>query len=803
MRLLTEPITAEKNKCTHCGDLCEEEVIRYHGETFCCEGCRTIFELFTETGLGEYYRLNKTPGISPVKNGQRFVYLDNPELVDRLADYHDGEHLRIRLEIPAIHCSSCIWLLEHLHVLDEGVEYCRVNFGRRELSLLLNTRKTDLRQGVELLARIGYEPAIRLDKLDTSHKTAKKDYRRWYKIGVAGFCFGNIMLLTLPEYFDPSLAADSGYSLFFRAMNVLLSLPALLYVSPEYFISAWKSLRAKTLNIDVPIALGLAVIFLRSLFEMLTDAGPGYLDSLCGLLFFMSVGRAFQQKTYDGLNFDRDYTSYFPVSVAVLHAGKEEYVPVTQLKKGQTVCLRHGEICPADAVLLSDAATFDAAFVTGESKPLEKKAGQKIFAGLKNVGAAAVLIVEKEVSRSYLTDLWNNKAFEKRESRIQGITDRLSRYFTPAIVTIAVAAFGVYGSRGEWPAAWNAFTAVLIVACPCALALAAPFAMGNALRILGRNRFFVKNAGAVETLASVDHIVFDKTGTITQTGKDDLYWEGESLTPQEENGLVSLLRQSGHPLSRGIYRHLRAAGNVPFSGFTEEEGKGIAGQAGGYAWRIGSAAWCSVKPAGSGEGETSVWIRQNAGLRGKFVFRNRYREGLAETLGAFPPHIGFSVLSGDNAGERERLEALFPVGTRYRFHALPDEKNRYVGQLKAEGHTVAMVGDGLNDSAALMAADMGISVSDNLNTFSPASDAILDAKVFRRLPLFLRFAKRTRQVIKLGFLISFLYNGIGLYLAVTGNLSPVLAAILMPLSSVTVVVSVTLALNAVARRMGL
>lgn len=802
MQLFRESASV-KIVCAHCGDTCTEDILFYRDEAFCCEGCRTIFELFTENGLGDYYRLNNAPGISPLRNTEQFAYLDNPELVDRLVDYRDDEHLRVTLEVPSIHCSSCIWLLEHLHVLDKGVRYGQVNFGKRELSLMLDPRKTSLRKHVELLSRIGYEPAIRLDKLDRSPKSKKKDYTRWYKIGIAGFCFGNIMLLTLPEYFDPSLAEDRSYSQFFRVMNVLLSLPALLYVSPEYFVSAWKSVRAKVLNIDVPIALGIAVIFLRSLFEIVTDTGPGYLDSLCGLVFFMSIGRTFQQITYDGLNFERDYTSYFPVSVALLKNGVEEYVPVTQLRRGDVIRLRNGEICPADATLLSSVARFDAAFVTGESKPVDKEEGQKIYAGLKNMGPASMLCIDREVSQSYLTDLWNNKAYQKNESRIQSITDKLSRYFTPVIIGIACVSFLGYGLYGDWATAWNAFTAVLIVACPCALALASPFAMGNALRILGRNRFYIKNALALETLTFVNHLVFDKTGTITQNGKDDVIWEGEALGEEEKEYIASLLLQSGHPLSRSIYRHMHITAVWPIQHFMEVEGKGLYGEVDGHILRIGSAGWCSVKQPGHLQGCTTVWIQINGLTKGVFVFHNRYRDHLRETLANFPAEMSFSILSGDNSGEQQRLQAFFPPRTRYRFRALPDEKPKYVEQLKTEGYTVAMLGDGLNDSGALLAADVGISVSDNLNTFSPASDALLDGKAFHLLPLFIRFAKYTRQVVKWGFVISFLYNSVGLYLAVTGNLSPVLAAILMPLSSITVVLFVTASLTALARRMGL
>lgn len=794
----------EKTSCTHCGDLCVDELILYKEKPFCCEGCKTVYALFTENGLDDFYKLNTAPGTSPkAKTGDRFLYLESEEITEKLADYKDEENLRITLEVPSIHCSSCIWILENLNTLNPGIRHSTVNFNKREVSLMLDTTQTSLKDSAELLAMIGYEPAIRLDKISEKKNKPKKDYSRWYKIGVAGFCFGNIMLLTLPEYFDPTLAEERNYSLFFRIMNIAVALPAILYVSPEFFRSAWASLKIKTLNIDVPIALGLAVIFLRSLYEIITDVGPGYLDSYCGLLFFMSIGRAFQQKTYAGLNFDRDYKSYFPVSAEKIEGEKEWYEPITNLKRGDIIRLRNGEICPADSVLISPSGLFDAAFVTGESKPVKKIEGNKVFAGLKNTGQATLLKIEKDVSQSYLTDLWNNKAFEKSESRIQGITDRLSRYFTPAIFLIAAVSLGFYGFKGDWATGWNAFTAVLIVACPCALALASPFTLGNTLRILGRNRFFLKNAIAVETLAAVNHAVFDKTGTITQTGKEEIEPYTCTLNANETEITASLLKQSSHPLSRNLFRYLSSPGNLPVEEFMEIEGKGLEGIISGKKIRVGSADWCGIQTPDILSEQTLVWVKINEENKGGFIFRNKYRNGLKETLSQFDKSIQFSVISGDHSGEKERLKELFPQGTEFVFKALPEEKPVHIQKLKDSGNIVMMTGDGLNDSGALKTADIGISVSDNLNTFTPASDAILDGNEFSRLPLFMQFTKSSLNVVKAGFALSFLYNSVGLYLAVTGSLTPVAAAILMPMSSITVVSFVTLAVNLVARKMKL
>lgn len=779
--------------CYHCGDPCQQEALFYDDRTFCCTGCRNVYSLLSENGMCDYYALNSGAGASLRNvNEDAFAFLDEDAMAARLLQYKDEEVSRALLYIPHIHCSSCIWLLENLQVLIPEVQYSSVDFVEKQLSVQFRHNELSFRSLALKLQSLGYEPVFHTADLKKEKK--KYDRRHWYRIGVAGFGFGNIMLLSLPEYFDAAMAHTPGFALFFRLANIAFALPVLLYSSAEYLRSGWNALRSRVMNIDIPIALGIIVLFGRSLVEIAWDLGPGYLDSFCGLIFFMSIGRAFQQKTYEGISFERDYTSYFPISVQRARGDDWEYVPVTDIRPGDRIRVKNQEIIPADSILEDEEVRLDAAFVTGESRSVRIERGGRAYAGCRVEGAAASFVVEKEMSEGHLTRLWNHKAFQKDRARMQNITDRLSYYFTPLVLVIALAALLYQGLLGTgWGTGINALTAVLIIACPCALGLAAPFGFGTFIRQASQRGLFLKNPEAAEQLAGITHVVFDKTGTLTHSGESMPVWEGQECDPACLNRMAALVSQSSHPLSMALHRYLNRSPRIALQGYQEIPAAGIAAQIGGKMCRLGSAAFCGVT-AGSDE-TTRSYYSEDGVVLGHFRFANVYRQGLQELIAGLGKEMHFTVLSGDSDSERTRLQQLFPRGTELRFRCSPSGKLEYVEELQARGERVLMLGDGLNDAGALKVAHMGISITDNNNQFCPAADAILEARSFSRLPGFIKLAGRTLGSIRLGFAISLLYNVLGIAVAVSGGLSPVFAAILMPLSSVTVVSAVSLAVK--------
>lgn len=786
--------------CFHCGlSLSEGPALRFDDKDFCCQGCQTVYELFHANDMGSYYELAQNPGATPTANTGKFDFLENETIVEKLVDFQEGNTVVIRLHIPHIHCSSCIWILENLHKLQTGVSSSQVNFHEKRVRIHYDKSQVSLRQLVDLLCRIGYEPYISLEQYDQKAPTV--DRSLIYKVGVAFFCFGNIMLLSFPEYFEVEEYWLNEYKGFFRGLMFVLALPSFLYSASGYYVSAWKAIRTKRLNIDIPIALGIIVMFVRSAADMWLDHGPGFMDSLTSLIFFMLLGKMFQSKTYTFLNFERDYKSYFPVAVSrVLADGSEESIPVYEVKKGDRLRLRNEEVIPTDGILISEKASIDYSFVTGEAVPVSKKSGDKLFAGGKPQAGSILLDALAPVSQSYLTQLWSNEIFQKNSGKdLQTITDKISQYFTPALLLLAFAGLA-YWWNIDRHTAFNAFTAVLIVACPCALALTAPFTLGNILRIYGRAKLYLKNTQVIEAMERIDAIVLDKTGTITTADAAQIEYHGDALPANDLRAIRAIVRQSNHPLSRMLYGALAAYSLVEVDDFQEPVGKGVGGSCQGIVYRIGSRKWIGL-PQDEQLLETAVYIERAGKYVGKFVFRNQYREGMAELFSGLQQGASVYILSGDNEGEREYLEQFLPAEVELHFNQKPDQKLAFIQQLQAQGKNVLMIGDGLNDAGALQQAQVGFAVAENVNVFSPACDGILDASQLRNLPQFLALSKKALQIIRFCFFLSLCYNAVGITFALMGLLSPLVATIIMPLSTATIISSTTLLGNWAARRL--
>jgi Cu+-exporting ATPase len=787
--------TAQKESCYHCGEICEAEPIQIDEHPFCCQGCATVYELLRDNEMCQYYEIANQPGTNGKQRSKHtYQFLDDEKVAAQLLDFAEGATAKVRFFVPAIHCASCIWLLENLQRLDAGVLQSRVNFMKREVAVTFNREQTSLRQVAELLSSLNYPPLITLQDADKQQKPAT-DHSLIYKAGVAFFCFGNMMLLSLPEYLTFGDYVEHNFRQFFGYLNILLALPVLFYCSQDYFTSSWNAFRQRQMNIDVPITLGIVCLFGVSTWEIITDTGAGYMDSLGGLLFFLLTGRLFQQKTYQALSFERDYKSYFPISITLKKDGEERFVQVNELKKGDRIVVRHQELIPADAVLRSGEGLIDYSFVTGEAEPVVKKENELIYAGGRQTGGAIELEVVKDFSQSYLTQLWNNEIFSKnRHTRIQQVTDRFSKTFTTNVLMVAFAS-ALYWLPQDTTTALRAFTSVLIIACPCAIALAAPYALGTALRYFGRHKFYLKNAQVIEQLAAADTLVFDKTGTLTNTHEAEVMWEGLPLSAVEQAQIATLAAQSTHPLSKAIARYLGNKQTIALQAVREYAGKGIEGYAEQTLLRIGSAAFTGA--ADTADNRSSVYVSFNNLLRGKFIVQNRFREDLADMLAQVAPKYKLAVLSGDGEQERPRLEKLFAqvqgyAGVPMLFRQSPHDKLAFLKSLQDTGNHPVMLGDGLNDAGALRQADVGIALAEDVLAFSPASDGILDARSFHQLPRFLHFSKQAVGVVKACFVLSLCYNVIGLSFAVRGDLSPVIAAILMPLSSISVVAFATL-----------
>ncbi|NCU03966.1 MAG: HAD-IC family P-type ATPase, partial [Chitinophagaceae bacterium] len=562
-----------------------------------------------------------------------------------------------------------------------------------------------------------------------------------------------------------------------------LSIPVFLYSSLPFYQSAWGSLKHKYLNIDAPIALAIIMTFGRSLYEVLSNTGGGYFDSMSGIVFFMLVGRVLQEKTYQQLSFERDYTSYFPIAVTVLKDKKEIPTALPDIKPGDTILIHNEELIPVDGLLTKGKALIDYSFVTGESLPVLKEMGELLYAGGKQTGSNIELLVMKEVSQSYLTRLWNNDDKQKAEKK--SFVDILSRYFTWIVFALA-AAGALYWSFYDGGKAWNVVTTILIVACPCALLLSNSFTNGNVLRILGNNKLYLRNAQTIEEMATATHLVFDKTGTLTTTEEQEINYSGIPFNDDVAGCIAALAAQSSHPLSKLLAKHLRNNHVHEVKEYRESTGRGISGIIDHRIVTLGSAEFVTgVRPEAING--SSVYVSVDGTQLGYFSIRNHYRPGIMKQIRQLSKQYRISILSGDNESERLNLQKELGMDVKLFFNQQPQDKLNYIQQLQQKGQKVIMIGDGLNDAGALKQSDAGIAVTESTNNFTPASDGILEASRLPKLSSYLRFAKANKQVVIASFVLSIVYNIIGLTFALQGILSPLVAAILMPSSSLSII----------------
>lgn len=787
------------NKCIHCGADCGRNPIIWNEKQFCCNGCKQVYQILNENKLNQYYTLQDSPGIKveDIPHDSKYAFLDKEEVQEKLFEFKENDIAKVTFYIPGIHCASCIWLLEHLNKLNRGVKHATVNFIHKKYTVSFNTAEITLRQLVELLVSIHYIPEISLQTLEEADpKKANRNLA--YKIGVAGFVFGNVMLYSLPEYFNGEpIGGSLGTFLYY--LCYILTIPLVFYSGSDYIISAFKNIIKGIVNIDLPIAIGILTLFGVTSIEVLSNSGPGYSDSLSGFLFFLLVGKWYQSKTYQSLSFDRDYKSYFPVAVTKVNDGKEESLLLKEIKADDQLLIRSKELIPADSILTEGVGLIDYSFVTGESTPVKKEAGDFVYAGGIQTSGAILVTVNKEVEQSHLTQLWNQSEKKKLVNKsLVSIIDKISVYFTIVIIAIAIISFVSWLFIGDLRTAILVLTSILIVACPCALALSLPFTFGTAMRIFGSKGFYIKNTDVIEKLTKIDTIVFDKTGTITQPDENQIIFQGKELRKEQILQIVSLAKQSTHPLSNAIGKYYDFEDYKTVSGFTEMSGRGIFGIIDENEIRLGSEEFVTGSTSKSNT-SSKVYVSFNNETTGYFAINNKYRSGFETVFNNLKKQFNVYLVSGDNDSERSNLEKYFLAENIY-FNQKPDDKMAIIKSLQKEGKNILMTGDGLNDAGAFMQADVALSVADDIYHFSPAGDAIIEASKFEKLSYFINFAKKSLRIVKASFVISFLYNIIGLSFAISGHLSPVIAAILMPVSSISVVAFATFITRFISRK---
>ncbi|MEN9959939.1 MAG: Cu(+) exporting ATPase [Bacteroidota bacterium] len=783
----------EEVVCAHCGDVCGENLVEKNDQSFCCRGCEQVYELLNDHHLSAYYDCDSKPGISPTE--KNFDFLNNKAFRDRLITFSNAEISKVNFHLPAIHCRSCLYLLENLQKINAHISKTSLNFGKKELTVWFKENQLSLGTLATLIASLGYEPHL----ANGEEKPQNLDQRRLFmQLGIAGFCAGNAMLFSFPEYLG---IEDGSLKQLFSYLNLVLGSVAVFYSGSDYFQNVYAHLKLRKITIELPILLGILVGYGRSAYEILSHTGAGYIDSVSGLVFFLLIGKWFQQKSIDFLSFERNYKAYFPLVVTKIANGREEMAPLEQVEVGDRLLIRQGEIIPADAYLLKGKSAMDYSFVTGESELISIEAGQSIYAGGKHQGEAIEIQISKELKQSHLTQLWEQQAFKDpnhKSENWENFANKVGLYFTGILVSLATIT-GIYWAIFDATRWSNAVVSILVIACPCALAISYPFALGHGIRWLAKNQFFVKDIQAFERMAQVDTLVFDKTGTLTlQSQAEPSVHFNRELSEKEWNALYSLVFQSTHPLSKQVKKFLHQRSIIPLQQFKEVTGKGLEAYFDTLFVQVGSAKFTQnhlSTPEGFISSETRLFVSIDYQPIGFMEFPWENRPGIESLLHRLRHQYEIHLISGDKKEHAAQLLDWFENQDQVKFDCSPLEKMEYIQALQKKGKIVAMIGDGLNDAGALQQAQVGIAVSDDHLHFTPSSDAILKGSELAHLGNYLNYSKFGLQLIKASFLLSLVYNGIGLSYAIQGNLYPLVAAILMPINSISMLLIANVGMN--------
>jgi heavy metal translocating P-type ATPase len=743
--------------CRHCGTTVSA------GEAFCCSGCEAVFTLLHERGLGHYYELR-----------DRFSFR-KPAPVKAAASGALGEELggrgRSRFYIEGIHCLGCLWILEKLPELEPGVVSASLDIAHQILEVEVRPG-ADWERVVQLLSRLGYsaKPLAGDDKGDEARRLDQR--RQAARLATAGFCAGNIMLLTLSLY----AGADAQWAPTFQAISVALAVPSLTYGAWPLYKSAFGPLRHGRLSVDLPIAFAVLAGITLSIGNLAAGGGETYFDSLSMLIFLLLASRYLLSRYRESMAKATPYLS-FVSGERFCRAGSP--VRAGDLRAGDTIELAPGQRLPVDSVLLNAKAYFNLSLLTGESAPVKYQQGDRIEAGAALLIAPATLLVEREVGTSRLQRLLDQiQARQLRSSPSLDFADRTGRYFVWVVMTLATGTFAAFSAQDAAEGLRRAL-ALVIVTCPCVLAFAVPLALTRSLQRAAARGILVRGADKVEELARARTIFLDKTGTLTSGDYTVLRWESLSGDERETAAAVYALEEgSAHPVAKAIVRYLSAqVSSVPRAEERQEtQGTGVRGRVAGAAW--------SVQRAEDGlvAGENHVLVRRNGVPAARIALGDRLRPEAAFVVGALKTlGLRACLLSGDSEANVSMAAQALGI-EEWHARLLPEEKAAI-----AEGHPHSiMVGDGANDAVAFRAASVGVATQGSVELSLQNADVVLTKPGLASLLETILLARETAKLVRMNFAFTLGYNVAAGALAIGGLMSPLLAAVLMPMSALTV-----------------
>jgi P-type Cu2+ transporter len=798
---ISAPTTAGAVACAHCGLAVPAAAVDAAAlHQFCCEGCRAVWAILHEHGLERYYALRAGAAPAPAPAVDRlYSELDDPGFQGRACRPEPGGLLSTELYLEGVHCGACVWLVEKLPGLVPGVAEARLDLPRSQARVVWDPRTVPLSAIARRLGSLGYTPHP-CRGLAAQAARRREDRAMLARIGLAGAVAANVMGIAFALYGGMLDGMEPEFAAFFRWTSLLLTVPSLIWGGGVFFRSAWSALSARTLGMDLPISIGLLTGFLHGVVNTVRGSGEVYFDSVAALIFLLLSGRYLQRRQQRAAGDAAELAaSLYPTSARLLEDGRVREVALETLAPGVLVEVRAGDLVPADGVIAAGRSTVDLSLLSGESAPQGVRAGDRVHAGTLNLASRLEVRVERTGEDTRVGRLMTLvEEHARRRAPIAQLADRISGHFVAVVLTLATVTFALW-ARVDPSRALDHAAALLIVTCPCALGLATPLAVSAAIGQAARAGFLIKGGDVLEKLTRPGRMWLDKTGTLTEGRATLVRWHGDaSVKPL----VVAAEAHSLHPLARAF---LRALGEPPAAAcveITETHGGGVEALADGRRLVVGSPefvigragesspALAAVVGALAGEGLTPVLVAVDGRVVAAAGFGDPLRGDAGEALDQVRA-LGWrpGILSGDDARiARAAGDRLGLAAPDCRGGVSPEDKLQAVLAGGAEG-PVVMVGDGVNDAAALAAATVGIAVAGGAEAALTAADVFVVRPGVGRIADLLDGARRTMRVVRRNLVFSLGYNVVGVTLAMTGVLNPLVAAILMPLSSLTVILS--------------
>jgi Cu2+-exporting ATPase len=769
---------------------------------FCCSGCRVAFDVIHGAGLEGYYELKsriEAPEQAAPGRGRSYEEFDEPSFAELYCRRRKDGMATVELYLEGVHCAACVWLVEKVPLVIPGVAECRLDVGRSLARVVWDPERTSLSSIARFLDAIGYPPHP-FHGVEARDMELREDRALLIRIAVAGAIAGNVMLLAFALYGGYLHGISPSFKALFRWVSLALTLPAVVWCARVFYRGAWGALRTRTLHMDVPISIGILAAFGWGVVNTIRSSGEVYFDSVTVLIFFLLIGRWVQRRQQRRAARATELLfSLAPSTARVVEEGGVREVPASALTPGMVIELRAGESSPADGIVKNGQSTIDLSLLTGESRPVGVAAGDPVHAGTTSLSGRLLIEVRSAGADTRLGRILRLvEEGAQRRAPVVLLADRISGWFVLAVLGLAVVTIVVWLRIDPEQAVENA-VALLIVSCPCALGLATPLAVSAAIGQAARRGILIKGGDALETLAHPARMILDKTGTLTEGRLAVIRWHGDETI---RRAVAAAEARSNHPAAVALARGVDTADQPAPADVVQHPGRGLTARVGGVELLVGSPAFAVERlgplpddiegEIGSavGEGLTPVVIARDGKIEAAAALGDPLRPGTSAALAAIRDRgWQLEVLSGDHPGTvRAVLRELHLDPTAGRGGATPEDKVDRVRRA-AEHGPVAMVGDGVNDAAALAAATVGIGVHGGAEAAMTAADVYLGTPGLEPLIRLLDGSSRTLGVIRRNLVFSLGYNAVAVTLAMMGLMHPLVAAILMPASSITVVVS--------------